>query len=94
MKPLTVLSMLVLSLAACGSPDSGGTLVLDDFESRSSLERWEGPVSISREYAAHGKFCLELDLHDRRRRILKSESLPPDLAGRGVGQEVDALDDG
>ena len=57
------------------------TYLLDDFESESSLKQWKGPVSLSRDYASHGRNCLRLDLSDRRSRVLESESLPGDWSG-------------
>jgi beta-galactosidase GanA len=41
-------------LAASGAPP-GRVLVLDDFESGDSLQRWEGSLTLSPERASHGK---------------------------------------
>jgi len=57
------------------------TYLLDDFESESSLNQWKGPISLSREYPAHGRSCIRLDLSQRRSRLLESESLPQDWSG-------------
>ena len=78
---------MILALAAflaCSPAQKRGdlnTLVLDDFESSSSLKLWQGPGSISMDYAAHGKSSLLIDLSDRRTRYLVSESLPGDWSG-------------
>ncbi len=72
----------LILLAACSS--GGGSdhvLVLDDFESESSLERWTGPIALSGEYPAHGAQGLALDLADRRARRLESTLLPADWSG-------------
>ncbi|MHC4394149.1 MAG: beta-galactosidase [Planctomycetota bacterium] len=71
-----VLLTAFLCLSSRGAVPS--TLVLDDFEKASSLERWKGAVSLSGEHPAHGKSCLKLDLRDRRSRSIESEVLPRD----------------
>ncbi|MEA2063295.1 MAG: beta-galactosidase [Gemmatimonadota bacterium] len=70
----------LLAVFTCFSPRTAlpETLVLDDFENISSLEHWQGPVSLSDGYPAHGKGCLEIDLSDRRARTLETGALPRD----------------
>ena len=57
------------------SPD---VIVFDDFESSSVDAIWEGTVSLSREFSAHGKSCLELSAADGQALWLESEGLPRD----------------
>jgi len=78
MKRIAALIFFLAPLTACGPSDSGRTLVLDNFETESSLERWEGPGRLSREYPAKGSKCLKLDLSDTRYCYLSSEELPGD----------------
>ena len=78
MKNIPVLIFLLVSLLACDADDRRETLVLDSFESASSLDRWEGPAALSREYPAQGKSSLRLDLSGRLSRSLVSEELPGD----------------
>ncbi|MEA1996861.1 MAG: beta-galactosidase, partial [Gemmatimonadota bacterium] len=79
-----IFSTLALAAALSCHPSTpvmdGGrnTLVLDDFESETSLELWQGAGKISATYPAHGRRCLELDLSDSRSRALSSEKLPTD----------------
>jgi hypothetical protein len=87
---LLMLSVILLALA-CSAPtpnrnaaETGKVLVLDDFENESSLESWDGPASISTEKVAHGGSALHLDLSDRTRRRLVSETLPSDWSGYEV----------
>ncbi len=87
---LSLLSAILL-VFACSSTapgrktdETGKVLVLDDFESESSLERWEGPTAISGAKVAHGSGALHLDLSDPTRRRLVSESLPADWSGYEV----------
>ena len=75
---LTSICLLSVLLCLCSRGAAADTLVLDDFEDASSLERWKGAVSLSSEYPAHGKKCLKLDLTDRRSRSISSEVLPGD----------------
>ena len=35
--------------------------VFDDFEDQSTLKNWEGPITFSNEFPAHGKSCLKLN---------------------------------
>ncbi len=93
MKPGYCLSMLtaILIVFACSAPpaginssETGKVLVLDDFENESSLERWDGPASISAARVAHGASALHLDLSDRTARRLVSENLPADWSGYEV----------
>ena len=78
MRRITALVFLLMPLVACEASNRGETLVLDNFESQSSLERWEGATALSRDYPAQGKSCLALDLGDRRFRYLQSEKIPRD----------------
>ncbi len=78
---IIVLALLVSFLLNATGIVFADTYLLDDFESESSLKQWKGPVSLSREYPAHGRSCLRLDLSDRRSRVLESESLPGDWSG-------------
>ncbi|MBN2287943.1 MAG: hypothetical protein JXQ83_01325, partial [Candidatus Glassbacteria bacterium] len=78
MERIALVILLLVPLSACSPARRGETLVLDSFESGSSLERWEGPAGLSREYPAQGKGSLELDLGEGRRRFLESEKLPRD----------------
>jgi Beta-galactosidase/Beta-galactosidase trimerisation domain len=80
MRQSVVFIFVLASLLSCGvaERETGKTLVLDNIESESSLGLWEGPVALSREYAAQGKSCLKLDLSDRRFRYLRSEKLAED----------------
>ncbi|MBW7997871.1 MAG: family 14 glycosylhydrolase [Candidatus Glassbacteria bacterium] len=87
-KPCLALLCSFLAVLACSSPqtprqsaETGEVLVLDDFESEQSLEQWDGPGSISTAKVAHGNSALRLDLSDRTRRRLVSESLTPDWSG-------------
>jgi len=82
MKIYTYISIVLLCTAltlfsGCGTA-AGETLVLDDFESASSLAKWSGPVSLGSDSVSHGQGCLVLDLSSRQERTLQSESLPRD----------------
>ena len=81
-RPIRFLFVCAMSFSALLSPcrpaSGGPTLLLDDFEDSSSLQRWQGAISLSMEYPAHGAKCLELDLSDRRAGALESEKLPAD----------------
>ncbi|MEA2063545.1 MAG: beta-galactosidase, partial [Gemmatimonadota bacterium] len=77
MKRSTALLLSMLFLLSSGTALlRAGTLVLDDFESDVSLELWNGNVTISEKFPAHGRTCLALDLTGRR--SLESERLPRD----------------
>ena len=78
MRRIAALVFLLMPLVACEASNRGETLVLDNFESQSSLDRWEGSAALSRDYPAQGKSCLALDLGDRRFRYLQSEKIPRD----------------
>ncbi len=87
---LSILSALLI-VCACTPPapsqqveETGNVLVLDDFESENSLQRWDGPASISAAKVAHGTSALHLDLSDRTRRRLVSEHLPANWSGYEV----------
>jgi hypothetical protein len=67
----------LLATYACNEK-SPEVIVLDDFESPSLLAIWDGTVSLSREFPAHGKSCLELNSSDDRSLWLESEKLPED----------------
>lgn len=69
---------LMLSVVVDRGYGAGDVLVLDDFESASSLAKWRGPGSISPDSVAHGGGSLLLDLRNRASRTLESETLPKD----------------
>ena len=82
-----VLLFFLLSSCACketqpgSSPTAESTQdvkVLSDFESQSALTIWNGPVSLSKEFPAHGKSSLKLSSSDGRSLWLESEKLPKD----------------
>ncbi len=53
-------------------------IILDDFESPSALTTWDGTLSLSKEFASHGKSCLELHANDGMPLWLESEKLKKD----------------
>ena len=70
---------ILFLLASCASKDtSTEVIVLDDFESQSIPAIWKGTVSLSREFPAHGKSCLELNAEDGQSLWLESEGLMKD----------------
>ena len=85
---LLIVSLLfLLAPYACNETSPGGSqalkdpnevIILDDFESPSSLTIWNGTVSLSKEFPAHGKSSLELNSSDGRPLWLESEKLPKD----------------
>jgi len=86
-KIFLVLPFFLLSFYACNEtqPDSSSTAestqevkVLSDFESQSALTVWNGHVSLSKEFPAHGKSSLKLSSSDGGSLWLESEKLPKD----------------
>lgn len=83
----TVFSFFLLSISACNEAQQGSSQtaestqevrVLSDFESRSALNIWSGPVSLSNEFSAHGKSSLKLYSLEGRSLWLESEKPPKD----------------
>ena len=60
------------------SKDSKDVRILDDFENQSALTTWNGSISLSKEFPAHGKSCLKLKSSDGESLWLESEKLPKD----------------
>jgi hypothetical protein len=79
--PFFIVCLLFLLASYACKETSTEVLVLDDFESPSIPAIWKGTISLSREFPAHGKSCLEL--HDTlgQRLWLESEVLPKDWSG-------------
>jgi hypothetical protein len=64
-----ILPILIFVLFGCNFPQSGdspsrnvanNTLIINDFENHSCLNNLKGPVSLSKEFPAHGNSCLKL----------------------------------
>ncbi|MGP8323481.1 MAG: beta-galactosidase [Methanosarcinaceae archaeon] len=72
-----LVSLLLFASYACNET-SQEVIVLDDFESSSSIAIWNGTLSLSKEFPAHGKSCLELNSSDGRPLWMESEKLPKD----------------
>ena len=79
--------LILLALHACNgtsqedppiSENSQEVFILDDFESPSISEIWNGTISLSKEFPAHGKRCLELNSSDEQSLWLESEELLKD----------------
>jgi len=84
---LSVLLLFSLLLYACNgtstenstaSENSQEVIILDDFESSSVSAIWNGTISLSKEFSAHGKMCLELNSSDEQTLWLESEELLKD----------------
>jgi len=84
---LSVLLFFSLLLYACnGTPTESSAasenaqevFILDDFENATISEIWNGTVSLSKEFPAHGKRCLELTTNDEQPLWLESEELLKD----------------
>ena len=67
--------LILLASYACNETSPGNSpasknskevIILDDFESQSALTIRNGPVSLSKEFPAHGKSCLKLSSSDGR----------------------------
>ena len=80
-KFFAVLTFVLSPLIACGQQSAENVLVIDDFESEQSIERWDGPASLSAEHVTHGDKAMLLDLSDRRERTLETVELPADWSG-------------
>ncbi len=83
----TLLSTFLFLTSACNKrqqtdlkivKSTGKVNILSDFENRSSLEIWEGPISLSNEFPAHGKNGIKLSASDGGLLWLESEKLPKD----------------
>jgi hypothetical protein len=62
-KILSICRWLVLSslwLWAASEAQVGRTLVLDDFESADSVQKWEGGVQLSQERSSHGAHSAQV----------------------------------
>ncbi len=83
-----VLAFTLSTLISCGGGGGGGNaenvLVIDDFENEQSLERWSGPVSLSKSNVSHGSRALHLDLSDRSERLLETTDLPSDWSAYDI----------
>ena len=53
-------------------------MVLDDFEEKPGLIKWEGSVSLSEKFSAHGKSCCKLDTTGGAPLRLETRELPED----------------
>jgi len=70
---------LLLFLASCTRNDTKTeVIVFDDFESPTISAIWKGTVSLSREFPAHGRSCLEINSPDGQSLWLESEELIKD----------------
>jgi len=78
---ITCAVFLMLSWIVSGAPLLADTLVLDDFESKSCLKKWSGPVSLASEFSTHGKRSLRIKLVNGSGNVVQSESLPRDWSG-------------
>lgn len=72
-----LITIFLLAPYACNKT-SPGLIILDDFESPSALTIWKGTLSLSKEFASHGKGCLEIHAKDGMPLWLESEKLPKD----------------
>jgi hypothetical protein len=50
--------------------------VIDDFENRSSLAKWEGTYSLSRKFPAHGRSCFHLYSTDGQPVWIETKKMP------------------
>ena len=82
-----ILSILFLASFACNlpRPDSSpgrkkaeNTIIINDFENLSSLNNWEGPVFLSKEFTAHGNFCLKLIDSEGKSLWFETQEFPKD----------------
>jgi hypothetical protein len=54
------------------------TMILDDFEKPSESGIWNGPVSRSKEFPAHGQACLKLTAPNGQSAWFESQKIPKD----------------
>ena len=72
-----IILLFLLAPYACNET-SQEVIVLDDFESSSSIAIWNGTLSLSKEFPAHGKHSLKLNSSDGRPLWMECEKLPKD----------------
>jgi len=69
-KIVTAFFIILPMLYSCTGPGQnnlstrnrkGNIMVLDDFEKKPGQIKWEGSVSLSEKFPAHGKSCCKLD---------------------------------
>lgn len=75
--PIWILLLILFTGYACRKIPTDVT-VLDDFETPPVSDRWKGTFSLSNDFPAHGKRCLELDASDGEALWLESEELTQD----------------
>lgn len=66
---------LLISFNGIAQPIQSKVFVIDDFENTSLLGKWEGPVSLTSEFTAHGKSCLKLQSLNGNGLWLQTESI-------------------
>src|SRR3990172_8625149 len=78
MKITRLILTAVLLMLTANIQLSARTLLIGDFEAQASLENWGGSLSLTQEFAAHGKSSLKINLSDPRSRFLEARKLPTD----------------
>ncbi len=74
-----ILTLFILfSLNNSAKPSKVEVLVIDDFESISSLGKWVGTLTLSHQFPAHGKNCLKLYSSKGNALRMESENIPKD----------------
>ncbi len=61
--------------------DTEKVKVFDDFEDQSTLKNWNGAISLSDEFPAHGKTCLKIFAPGWQPLLLEIEKIPKDWKG-------------
>jgi hypothetical protein len=81
--PDKIIIFLIISICwTCHTSESDrietNIAVIDDFENRSSHEKWEGTFSLSRKFPAHGRSCLDLSDADGQPVWIETVQFPKD----------------
>ncbi len=83
---IVLMQVILLIMYACTGPKSGSpdkknnvdVIVLGDFEKKTDLNIWKGFVSISKEFAAHGKACCKLAAPEGQAIWIENGDMPKD----------------
>ena len=84
---LLILFCIMIVNVRCSSPRQDNTtdpanlpkiVVLNDFENKKDLSDWQGPMSLSKEFTAHGKSSLKLTSTEGKPVSLETQKIPQD----------------